>query len=59
MNLTVLLVGLFVLALFILPFYFVVRYSAKDNKNNAVENQTESSVQPTKSKTKHKGYQKV
>jgi phosphotransferase system glucose/maltose/N-acetylglucosamine-specific IIC component len=59
MNLTVILVGLFVLALFILPFYFVVRKSEKDTKNNAVENHPESTVQSTKSKSKQKGYQKV
>jgi uncharacterized protein YneF (UPF0154 family) len=59
MNLTVLLVGLFVLALFILPFYFVVRKSEKDTKNNPDENHPESSVQHTRPKSKHKGYQKV
>jgi uncharacterized protein YneF (UPF0154 family) len=59
MNLTVLLVGLFVLALFILPFYFVVRKSAKDQNANNIDDHPELPAQQTSVKIKHKSHRKI
>jgi heme/copper-type cytochrome/quinol oxidase subunit 2 len=52
MNITVLMVGLIVLAMFILPFYFITRYSSKNPDEQAPES-THDKVDSEKVVRKH------
>jgi uncharacterized membrane protein (Fun14 family) len=53
MNLSILLIGLFIIALFILPFYFVVRTSKNKEKHDAMIEKESNEAPTVKKKYAH------
>jgi len=53
MDLSILLIGLFIIALFLLPFYFVIRTSKNKEKHDAMIEKDAKTAPATKKKFAH------